>query len=179
MEQLFPQLIGFLAVIAFILSYQLRSNRGLFFLQLVGCAMFCLQFFLLGAASGCLSLAVNILRSALLMRYGDWPWVRRKVWPVLLCGVYLLILLHTWAGPVSLLAFAASAVSTLCCWTNNARTIRLGNLLCASPCWLVYDVLVRSWGGVVNEAITIASILLSLYRFGWKALGDPDSEFQR
>lgn len=179
MGNILVQAIGFLAVASFILSYQVKSNRGLYLCQVIGSALFCLQFFLLGAASGCLSLAVNILRGALLIKYGDWAWVRWKGLAAILCGVYAGIVFFTWAGPVSLLAFVASAVSTFGYWQNNARTIRLSNLLCASPCWLVYDVLVHSWGGVLSEAITIASILVSGFRFGWKALGDPDSEFQK
>lgn len=179
MNIILPQAIGFLAVAAFLLSYQVKSNRSLFLCQVIGSALFCLQFFLLGAASGCLSLAVNILRGALLMKYGSWPWVRRKRTAGLLCGAYGAVLTATWAGPVSLLAFTASVVSTVGYWQNNARTIRLSNLLCASPCWLVYDILVGSWGGVLSESITIASILVSGFRFGWKALGDPDSAFQK
>ncbi len=173
------QAIGFLAVILFLLSYQTKSNRKLFLLQMLGSALFCLQFFFLGAASGCLSLGLNILRSALLTKYNDWPWVRSRALAAVFCLAYGVVLAFSWAGPISLLAFLASAVSTLGYWSNNARTLRLSNLLCASPCWLLYDILIRSWGGALNEAITIASILISLLRFGWDALGDPDSEFQK
>lgn len=179
METFITQAIGFLAVASFVLSYQAKSNRALYLCQVIGSALFCLQFFLLGAASGCLSLAVNILRGAVLMKYNDWPWVRRKGTAALFCGAFAVILALTWDGPLSLLAFTASAVSTIGYWQNNARTIRLSNLLCASPCWLVYDVFVHSWGGVLSEAITIVSILVSGLRFGWKTLGDPDSAFQK
>ena len=72
------------AVAAFILSYQIKSNRWLFLLQLIGSAHFCLQFFLLDAFSGCLSLAVNILRNAMMMKYNDWKWVRWKGCPVII-----------------------------------------------------------------------------------------------
>ena len=44
------------------------------------------------------------------------------------------------------------------------------NLVCASPCWLVYDVIVHSFGGIISESITIVSILVSFIRFGWKGL---------
>lgn len=173
------QAVGFLAVLSFLLSYQTKSNRRLFLLQMLGSALFCLQFFFLGDASGCLSLGVNILRGALLAKYNDWSWVRSRALAVVFCLAYGVILACSWAGPISLLAFLASGVSTLGYWSNNARTLRLSNLLCASPCWLLYDILVRSWGGALCEAITIVSILVSLFRFGWDALGDPDSEFQK
>ena len=37
-------------------------------------------------------------------------------------------------------------------------------------CWLIYDVLVHSLGGIVSESITIVSILVSFLRFGWDGL---------
>lgn len=162
--------IGFVAVAAFILSYQIQSNRRLFLLQLVGSALFCLQFFLLNAFSGCLSLAVNILRNALMMKYNDWKWVQQKWCPAVITALFTVILVFTWNGPVSLLAFIASVSSTFVYWTNSPRNIRLVNLFCASPCWLIYDVIVHSWGGLLSETITLISILVSIFRFGWKGL---------
>lgn len=176
MHQLIIQAIGFLALLMFLVSYQFKSNRVLFTFQLIGSLLFSLQFFLLDAASGCLSLGLNSIRSVLLMKYNDWTWVRRKELPLLFCGLYLLITIYTWAGPLTLLTLAASLVSTFCFWTNNARTIRLACLLCTSPCWLIYDVCVGSWGGVLNEAITILSVVISIFRFGWSALGASQKE---
>ena len=175
MQAYIVQGIGFVAVAAFILSYQIKSNRWLFLLQLIGSGLFCLQFFLLDAFSGCLSLAVNILRNALMMKYDDWKWVRQKWCPVAITGLFTVILIVTWNGPVSLLAFIASVSSTFVYWTNSPRNIRLVNLVCASPCWLIYDVIVHSWGGLVSESITLLSILVSIWRFGWKGLEDHHS----
>lgn len=170
MNEWLIQGIGFAAVAVFILSYQIRSNRTLFLLQLIGSALFCLQFYLLDAKSGCLSLAVNILRNALMMKYNDWKWVRNRCCPVMIALLFTAVLALTWNGPVSLLAFAASVSSTFAYWTNSPRKIRMVNLVCASPCWLIYDVIVFSLGGIVSESITILSILVSFVRFGWKGL---------
>lgn len=35
---------------------------------------------------------------------------------------------------------------------------------------MAYDVMVKSWGGILNESITIAAIVISIVRFGWAAL---------
>ena len=43
------QAIGFLGLIAFMISYQIRSNKALYLCQFLGCGLFCLQMFLLGA----------------------------------------------------------------------------------------------------------------------------------
>lgn len=47
--------------------------------------------------------------------------------------------------------------------------------LIGAPCTLLYDALIRSWGGALNEGIAILSILISIYRFGWKALEEENS----
>ena len=48
MSDFWIQAIGFVGVALFIISYQIRSNRALFLCQLLGCLVFCLQFFLMG-----------------------------------------------------------------------------------------------------------------------------------
>ena len=176
MSAIAVQTIGFVATGIFILSYQVKSNRRLYLLQLIGNLLFCIQFFLLDARSGCLSLAVNIIRNAMLMKYNDWEWVRWKGWPYLFSGLIGAVVWGTWNGPLSLLVLAASVSTTFGYWSNNARAIRLANALCASPCWLCYDVAVGSWGGVLNESFMIVSILVSILRFGWKSLGS-DGDF--
>ena len=95
------QAIGFVGVALFIISYQIKSNRALFFCQMMGCLVFCVQFFLI-----------------------------TKYSPPQLVG---------------------------------------------SPCTLTYDLIVRSWGGALSEGIAIASILVSIWRFGWNNLAEETS----
>ena len=54
--------IGFVGVALFIISYQIKSNRALFLCQMLGCIVFCLQFFIMGAYTGAIGLIVNIIR---------------------------------------------------------------------------------------------------------------------
>lgn len=170
MFPLFIQMIGFAGVLFFLVSYQVRSNRLLFALQTLGCLTFCLQFALLGAYSGCLSLLVNIVRNIMLTKYNDSPLVRWKGWIAVFSGLCLAIAFLTWSGPASLLPVAGTAAGTAAYWTNNARRIRVVNLGVACPCFLLYDGIVGSWGGVLNESITMAAIVVSIIRFGWAAL---------
>lgn len=179
MSDFLIQAIGFVGVAVFILSYQIKSNKALYFMQLMGSALFIVQMIALGAASGSFSLIALVARNALLMKYNEWKWVQWKGWIAVFQVIYLVILVTTWKGWLSLLPWAAMAFGTFGYWSNNAQKIRLANLVCVAPCWLIYDALVGSWAGVLNEGITLASILLSIYRYGWKAMGDPDSEFQK
>lgn len=170
MNEYIIQGIGFLGVILFIISYQIRSNRALFLCQLMGCIVFCVQFFLMGAYTGAISLIVNIARNLLLLKSNDWKWVKSRAALASIILLLLVMTIYTWAGWNSILPFISVATTSIGYWTQNAQKIRLSQLI-GSPCTLLYDVLVRSWGGTVSEAITILSIIVSIVRFGWENLG--------
>lgn len=163
--------IGFVAVAFFILSYQMKSNRLLFLFQLIGCSIFVIQFGILGAYTGALSLLINILRNVLLLKANVWAWVRSKKTMLGIIALLVAFTIWTWNGWISLLPLASVGVTTVGYWTDNAQKIRLSQLM-GSPCTLLYDVLIHSWGGVLSESITLVSIILSIIRFGWKNLND-------
>lgn len=166
----FIQAIGFAGVLFFLTSYQVRSNKLLFVLQTLGCLTFGVQFALLGAYSGCLSLLVCIVRNLVLTQYNRSKLIRWKGWAVVFSALCLAAALITWNGPVSLFPVVGTVAGTAAFWTNNAKYIRIANLSINCPCMLLYDILVKSWGGVLNESITIAAIVVSIIRFGWAAL---------
>lgn len=60
------QAIGLLAVVCFIFSFQIKSNKALFLCQMAGSALFCVQYMLLGAFTGCLSYLAAIIRNIML-----------------------------------------------------------------------------------------------------------------
>lgn len=171
------QAIGFAGVAMFILSYQIRSNKALYAFQAIGSLLFCIQFGLLGQLSGSLNLILVIIRNFMLTGCRKYPVLKKKIWPCMITVISIVGTIMTWKGLISLLPLAAVCGSTFLYWTDNAQKIRLSNLACASPCWLIYDLLIGSWGGVLNEAITLASILVSIKRFGWKEMAASDSSF--
>lgn len=173
-ETLIIQGIGFIGVACFILSYQIKSNKALYLMQMAGSGLFCVQFLLMGAYSGCLNLVVIMIRNILLTKADDWKWIQWKGWVGVITAVCIVILYFTWAGPLSLLPFIALVAATIGYWTNNAQKIRLANLVVSCPAWLVYDIAVGSIGGVINEIVTMGSIVVSIYRYGWKNMNDPD-----
>ena len=177
MSELAIQAIGFVGVAFFIASYQIKSNRALFLCQMIGSIIFCVQFFIMGAITGAASLIVNILRNQLLLKIKDWKWVSSKATMLAITAMLAVITIFTWDGIISLLPFASVTATTIGYWTNNAQKIRLSQFI-GSPCILLYDIIVGSWGGVLSESITLVSIIISVIRFGWKNMGRPDSEFQ-
>ena len=174
MGDLIIQAIGFIGVVFFIVSYQMRSNRALFLFQLIGCLIFTAQFLIMGAYTGALSLIVNVLRNLLLLKINDWKWVKSKVTLSAILVLLTAVTVYTWAGWLSLLPLLSVGITSIGYWTNNAQKIRLSQML-GSPCTLVYDALIHSWGGVMNESIALISIIVSVCRFGWRNLAKTEA----
>ncbi len=170
LHDILVQALGFLGVLLFFASFQVKTNKGLFAMQTLGCLTFSIQFALLGAFSGCLSVLVNIIRNLMLTGYSEHRLIRWKGWIAVFSALSFAAALLTWSGWISLLPVAGTVAGTVGYWTNNAKKIRIANLAVNSPCMLLYDALVHSWGGVLNEGITILSIVISVLRFGWNAL---------
>ena len=164
------QAIGFLGAAFFFISFQMKKNKSLFVMQTLGCLSFSIQFALLGAFSRSLSLFINVVRNIMLTKYNEYKAIRWKGWVVVFSVLPLAAALLTWSGWYCILPVIGTAAGKIAYWTNNAGKIRFANLAVTSPCLLVYDVLVKSWGGVLNKSVSIISIVVSIIRFGWKAL---------
>ena len=45
-----------------------------------------------------------------------------------------------------------------------------------SPLWIIYDILVGSWAGILDEIVTEFSMIVSILRYGWKNLDYVDQD---
>ncbi len=162
------QMIGVMGTLLFFLSYQCRSNRSLFRVQLLSYLFYTAHLLLLGAVTGGVSYMINTLRSFCLG--SRWKFARSRAMCAILCAMQLAALALTWSGWISLLPVAANIAATVGGYTHNPQKIRIAGMFVNSPLWIVYDLCVGSWAGILDEAVTEGSMILSIVRFGWKNL---------
>lgn len=162
------QLIGVAGTLLFFLSYQCRSNRNLFRVQLLSYLFYTAHLLLLGALTGGVSYMINTLRSFCLG--SRWKFAHSQGMCAIICAMQLAALALTWSGWVSILPVAANIAATLGGYTHNPRKLRIAGMFVNSPLWIVYDLCVGSWAGLLDEAVTEGSMILSIVRFGWKDL---------
>ena len=117
---------------------------------------------------------MQIFRNMLLIKIEKWTWLKWKGWPAIFCIPSLIYMIFTWNGLLDLLPFIAYSAGTFMFWTNSAKMLRLSELVCVSPAWMVYDIITGAYGGVLNELVILGSVVVSIVRFGWKGLDDPD-----
>ncbi len=162
------QLIGFCGTALFFISFQFRENKKLFFVQFISYALYTVHLLLLGATTGGISYLINCLRSFLLS--SKWKFGKSRWMCAILCALQIGALIFTWAGPFSLLPIIANIASTIGGYTGNPKKVRLAGMFINSPLWIVYNILVGSWAGILDEIVSEASMIISVIRFGWKNL---------
>lgn len=165
---IFIQGIGILGTALFFLSYQCKSNRNLFRVQFLSYLCYTVHLLMLGAVTGGISYILNTLRSLCLGSQNTFLRSKKMCW--IICVLQVITLLFTWDGWWSILPVAANIAATIGGYTYNARKIRVVGMFVNSPLWIVYDILVGSWAGILDEIVTEASMILSIYRYGWKNL---------
>lgn len=163
--EILAQIIGILGTCAAFISFQLKENKKFFILQATSGLMFALNFLLLGAPTGCVLNLINIYRGAVMAggkRLHKLPFL------ISIQAIYIIATVFTYTNIFSVIALTAQLIGTFAMWSGSGKTIRILQLFCVSPLWLVHNIFVFSIGGIVCEVFNIGSIIVSLIRFGKK-----------
>ena len=157
------QAFGILGAILTVLTYQMNTSRSL--LATLSGATVCasLGYLCLGAWSGFALNVVALLRN---LCFGvQTPGTRFSristgIFTVGMCvaGAF------SWQGPISLLIIIALALNTVFMSFGDPQRLRKSILLTSSMVF-VYNIVVFTVGGMLNELIAIVSSIIGIWRF--------------
>ena len=169
---LLAQLIGIVAMLFNIFSYQQKTRSRAIAFQLGGALFFCVNFLMLGALVGGILNAVAAIRAVVFLNR-DKLQANRPVWLAGFTAVYILsyILTFTVFGKeativkllVELLPVIGMTATTISFRLTDAKAIRRYGLI-SSPCWLVYNIANFSIGAILCEILSLGSIVLGILR---------------
>ena len=161
MQDTIAQILGIMAMAISVSAFQFKKNRSLFIVQGISCCLFFVHFFLLGAYTGAFLNILALIRSICL----SVKKLRHPVFEALVMLSFIIITVLTYEGWPSLLVLAAMLVGTATYWLNKAKLIRISQLAVISPCWLIYNVVNFSIGGIITESFNIISTIVSMIRY--------------
>lgn len=176
------QIIGLIAPILVLLSFQQKTQKSICFYQLLTSVTMLIHFLMIGARTGCVMHIVGIARGFIFMNK-EHPWANKKLWLYIVCTAYALLGILTFNGRLDLTAanfdfsqlstyinflpIIAMVLSTIGFWMDNAKNVRR-LVLPTSFMWLFYDVYVLSISGIITETLGISSMLLAIIRYDRK-----------
>lgn len=93
-------------------------------------------------------------------------WAAWAGWRWLFCLLAALACMATWKDLYSLLPCISAVFFVLTNWTCRETVIRLGKIAVVGPGWIIYNLYVNSYSGVLSESFGIVSALFSLLYYG-------------
>lgn len=171
MSFLLAQLIGWVGTAVNTCAFQIKNTKAMVLTQALAGLIFGVHYMLLDAPTA--GLIQFIFSFNILLLSADCSdWRSWSGWKWVISCFVIIISLYTWSGPASIIPCLCSIIATITNWSRNGKTIRMYRLTVLSPLWIFYDVLVQSWPGIVLEAIAMASVFVSIMRYGTKELSN-------
>ena len=168
-EMILGQIFGGLATVICLISYQMNTKKSLLIIQTVGTAFTCLSYFFLGATSGFVLNIVCIIRNIAFYFIQE-----NKAFKAFYASIVFTIIVSvlgalSWQGYISLLIIIPLAVNTICLSLGKPQLLRY-SILFTSTAIMIYNIFVFSIGGTINEALTVISAIIGIFRFRSKKI---------
>lgn len=165
-------IFGIGAMISLFCVYQQKDRKRLIAAKLCADICWSVHYFCLGAYGGIVPNAVGIARELVFIRREDKKWANKPFIPFLFIAINWCVGALTFARPINILPIAASTFVTISLWLRRPRLTKL-ILIPVSVTFLIYDLFVCSYIGVVNESLAIASIIINFIKEERKRRNEP------
>ncbi len=175
--EIIAQIIGIIAMMFNILSYQGKKQRTVITLQLFGATFFAVNFLLLGATVGGI---LNILAAvrAVVFVFKERFKADSIYWFIAFIASYIAVyvLNFTVFGKeptafnfiIEILPVIGMLSLNIGFRLKDSASIRKCGLI-SSPAWLIYNIVAGSVGAIICETITLVSIFIGMFRHDKKA----------
>lgn len=157
LPEIAAQCFGFFGMLCLFISYQQKRREALILCKLGSDAMWVIHYLCLSAYGGAIPNFIGIFREIVFVNNNK-KWAKSILWPILFISANWILALCTWKSCITLIPICASMFVTISLWIQNPL---LTKLICipVSVCYIIYDIYVGSWIGIVNEAIALMSII--------------------
>ncbi len=165
--EIIGQVIGVLGVAVLFLAYQMKVKKTLLLLQMLGIALLSTQYFMINALSGAVLNVVCLIRT--LFFYFTEEKIKNEklktyVFPLFFAGLVCVFGVLSWEGWYSILMLVCLAVNSFCTGALNPQSFRK-SLLFTCVLALIYNIIVFSIGGMLNEVVSMISATIGIVRY--------------
>lgn len=160
------QAVGIVGMAFLFCSYQQKERKNLILCKLGADVVWIIHYCLLGAVGGAIPNFVGIFRELVFVNRGK-KWANSPLWPALFIVFNWVLALLNRKSALMLLPICASTFVTVSLWVKKPMITRAITVP-VSVCFIIYDVCVGSWAGIINESVVIISAVSSMIRIDAK-----------
>ncbi|MDD6734702.1 MAG: YgjV family protein [Clostridiales bacterium] len=165
--QIIAQILGLGAMASLFMSYQLTDRRRLIAGKLCADLFWTVHYLCLGAYGGMIPNFVGIFRELIFINRDRKKWASCIIWPITFILLNWGLGISTFKASINILPIAASTFVTVSLWLRKPKLTKIISVP-VSVVFLVYDLFVKSYVGVLNESLAIFSIILYFIKEGMK-----------
>jgi len=157
--KLIAQLFGIGAMTSLFLIYQQKSRKKILFAKLSADICWVIHYSCLGGIAGMIPNAVGIFRELVFINRKDKKWASVMIWPVTFILINWALGVRTFHSWYNILPITASTFVTISLWMDNPKLTKLISAP-VSTAFLVYNIFIGSYIGIINEIVSISSIII-------------------
>lgn len=152
-------IFGIGAMLSLFSIYQRKTRREILLSKLCADVCWVIHYLCIGGTAGAIPNLVGIFRELVFVNRQKHKWASLIVWPALFILINFCLGISTFHSPFNILPIAASALVTVLLWIDRPNLTKLMSLpVCTA--FMIYDIYIGSYVGVVNESISILSIFI-------------------
>lgn len=163
-KEVFAQMIGFVAMTLIVLSFQQKSRKGILMMQLVAEVFWVLHFGLIAAYTGMALNMLGVVRCYVYANRETKKWANNNAIPFIFFALSIVVGILSWKNMYSLLPMAAVCITSFVLWSKKPHIIRYFSYP-GCICWLIFNVVSRSYAGIATEVFNLSSITVGIIRF--------------
>ena len=156
-------IFGIGAMISLVVMNQQKSRGGMLAFKLSADALWALHYFCLGAVGGMIPNFVGIFRECVYINRRKHKWASIVIWPVFFVILNFALALRSFETAMNILPITASACATIVLWFERPRLTKF-ILIFTSLGFLIYNIFVASYVGIINGVLEISSALIYFAR---------------
>lgn len=152
-------LFGVGAMISLFVSHQSKNRKGILMGKLSADLFWTAHYAFLGAVAGMIPNTVGIFRELIFVNRQKHKFANIIFWPVAFILINLILGIVSFKSWFDVLPITASSFVTVSLWIKNPKLTKCISVP-VSVAFLIYNMFVGSYIGVINESFAILSILI-------------------
>lgn len=156
---MFVWIFGIGAMISLFISHQQKNRTGILTGKLCADLFWAAHYICLGAFAGMIPNLIGIFREVVFLNRKKYNFKGRFMIPIAFSLINITLGLIAFEEWFDILPILASAFVTFSLWIDNPKLTKCISIP-VSTAFLIYDVFVYSYMGIINESIAILSIII-------------------
>ena len=156
--------VGFLGLIPFLLSFQLKKRNNIILANLISRILFILQYILLGAFAGAAYDFIGLLSSIVARRKHKGFVAKYQTAIIIIINALLVAAgIMLYKNIYSILGLAGIIFEVAALWMTKERDIRIVSFISA-PFWMIFNLASKAYASVPGNILAMVSIGIAFIR---------------